>query len=162
MKKLLTLLLSLTSVVTFAQSSELFSPVKSNTLRMPSVPIIANDPYFCVWSPYDKLYEGSTEYFSSDPKPITGVLRVDGENYRFMGVNLTTIAPLATEQSWQAKYIKTEPTGTWMTNDYDDSSWNTGNGAFGGGDGSYGNIGTEWSGGNVDIYMFDARLILMM
>lgn len=153
MKKLLTLLLSLTSVMTFAQSSDLFSPVKSNTLRMPSVPIIANDPYFCVWSPYDKLYEGSTEYFSSDPKPITGVLRVDGENYRFMGVNLTTIAPLATEENWTAQYLKTQPTGTWMANDYDDSSWNTGKGAFGGGDGAYGNIGTEWSGGNVDIYV---------
>lgn len=146
-------MLSLVSAITFAQQSYLFNPVKKNSLRMPSVPIIANDPYFCVWSPYDKLYDGQTTYFSGDPKPITGILRVDGRNYGFMGVNLNTIAPLATEESWTGRYVKTEPAGTWYAEDYNDAAWNIGKGAFGGGDAAYGNIGTEWSGGNVDIYV---------
>jgi len=149
----MTLMLSIASAVANAQTSDVFSPVRSNTLRMPAVPIIANDPYFCVWSPYDRLYDGATAYFSSDPKPINGILRVDGQSYRFMGISLATVAPLATEEKWTAQYTKSLPQGEWYAPDYDDTSWSTGKGAFGGGDGAYGNIGTEWSGGNADIYV---------
>lgn len=153
MKRTLTFILSLIATVSFAQQADFFTPTKTNHLRMPSVPLVANDPYFCFWSPYDKLYEGNTAYFSGAPKPMTGVLRVDGESYRFMGTSLTTVLPMATESKWKAQYVTSEPTGDWYAEGYDDSSWTSGLGAFGGGDAGYGNIGTSWSGGDVDIYV---------
>lgn len=122
-------MLCLISETALAQQSDWFNPVRKNSLRLPSVPIIANDPYFCVWSPYDKLYDGPTTYFSENRKELTGILRVDSMNYRLMGVNLTTIAPLATEENWTGRYVKSKPTGTWYANDYDDTSWNTGKAA---------------------------------
>lgn len=122
-------MLCLISATALAQQSEWFNPVRKNSLRLPSVPIIANDPYFCVWSPYDKLYDGLTTYFSENRKELTGILRVDSMNYRFIGVNLTTTAPLATEENWNGRYVKTKPAGTWYVNNYDDTSWNTGKAA---------------------------------
>lgn len=154
MKKLLTIALLCLSAVAFAQTSDFFTPVKPSALRLPSVPLIANDPYFCVWSPYDHLYDGTTTYFSGAAKPITGILRVDGECYRFMGQCLSTLVPMATEEKWDARYLMNQTPATgWTDAGFDDSSWRTGKGAFGGGDGAYGNIGTTWSGDNTDVYI---------
>lgn len=151
MKKLLALIL--TFVATVAMAQDIFTPVKQTSLRLPSTPLIANDPYFCIWSPYNHLYDGETAYFSNAPKPIVGVVRVDGECYRFMGASLSSIAPMATEGNWDGRYTRTEPTGNWYALDYDDSSWSNGKGAFGGGDGAYGNIGTNFSGDGTDVYV---------
>lgn len=153
MKTFITLFLTFVSAVSFAETNDFFTPVKPSALRLPSVPIIANDPYFSIWSSYDHLYDGATTYFSSAPKPITGIIRVDGNCYRFMGESLTTVVPMATEQNWDAKYVTTTPSGNWKVADYDDSSWKNGKGAFGGGDGAYGNIGTPWSGADTDVYI---------
>ena len=43
-----------------AQTGNFFKPVKEVALRTPSVPIVVSDPHFSIWSPYDKLMEGST------------------------------------------------------------------------------------------------------
>ena len=48
-----------------AQTVDLLKPAKDIVLRAPSVPIIVSDPYFSIWSPYDKLMEGSTEHWTS-------------------------------------------------------------------------------------------------
>ena len=47
--------------------------------------LATSDPYFCIWSPYDKLYEGNTEYWTGKEQALIGALRVDGKTYRFMG-----------------------------------------------------------------------------
>ena len=47
-----------------AQTGNLFKPVKEVALRTPSVPIVVSDPHFSIWSPYDKLMEGSTEHWT--------------------------------------------------------------------------------------------------
>ena len=49
-------LLATTSIT--AQTAELFEPYKSNAMRLPSVPLLVNDPYFSFWSPFDKLTDG--------------------------------------------------------------------------------------------------------
>lgn len=54
-------------------------------MRPPSVPLITVDPYFSVWSPYDKLYDGDCEHWTGSPNPIVGTVTIDNEKFRFMG-----------------------------------------------------------------------------
>ena len=42
-----------------AQSASIFTPYKSTELRLPAVPLVVNDPYFSIWSPYNKLNEAT-------------------------------------------------------------------------------------------------------
>nr|WP_144926193.1 DUF4965 domain-containing protein [Paenibacillus bovis] len=53
--------------------------------RVPSVPLITNDPYFSIWSPADHLYDTETESWTGAKKPIRGNITIDGEVYRFLG-----------------------------------------------------------------------------
>lgn len=49
------------------------------------MPLITSDPYLSIWSPYDKLNEGTTRHWTNDEKSLIGAVRVDGKVYRFMG-----------------------------------------------------------------------------
>ncbi|MBI0306251.1 DUF4964 domain-containing protein [Bacteroides thetaiotaomicron] len=98
-------------------------------LRAPSVPIIVSDPYFSIWSPYDKLMEGSTEHWTSAKKPLLGALRVDGKVYRFLGkdkINLVPIAPMTNVERWEAAYTNSQPSNGWQEFQFDDSNWKKG------------------------------------
>ena len=137
-----------------AQDEDLFTPVHKNTLRLPAVPLITVDPYFCLWSKYDNLYDGSVTHWSGVKKPLNGAVYVDGQTYRFMGESLEAVYPVASEKAWTGKYVTAKPTGTWTDINYDDSSWKSGEAPWGGGDDGYNKtVKTEWSGGNVDIWV---------
>lgn len=73
--------LALLASLAAAQSALAFSG-----FRPPAVPLLANDPFFSVWSANDNLYDGSTV---SGPNGQTvamgGIVRVDNVAYRFMG-----------------------------------------------------------------------------
>ena len=61
-----------------AQSPEFFKPYKQTGLRLPSVPLVNNDPYFTIWSPFDKLTDGGTVHWTGNSKSLTGLLRLTG------------------------------------------------------------------------------------
>ena len=154
MKRLLTIVLCLVSLSGYAQDTDFYTPVHRNALRLPAVPLITVDPYFCLWSKYDHLYDGSVTHWSGVKKPLNGAVYVDGTAYRFMGESLESIYPVAAEKAWTGKYVTSKPSGAWSDIDYDDSSWKDGEAPWGGGDDGYNKtVKTAWSGGNVDIWV---------
>ena len=56
--------------------------------RPPAVPLAANDPYFSLWSMGDKLNGVAVKHWSEAMQPMTGLARIDGRNYRWMGMDL--------------------------------------------------------------------------
>lgn len=154
-RKLFFLFAVLSSTLLSAQNADVFKPYATTDLRLPSVPIVVNDPYFSIWSPYDELNEGDTRHWTNDEKPLEGLLRVDGTTYRFMGSQeravLEAVAPMADEEAWEGRYTRQTPADGWQELGYDDSAWNTGTGAFGT-DGSD-IIRTPWRDEHSDIYV---------
>lgn len=87
----------------------MFQPYVETDLRLPSVPIVVNDPYFSIWSPFDTLNEGDTRHWTHQEKPLEGLLRVDGVTYRFMG------APDAEIRQAQQLSVSVLATNTYYT-----------------------------------------------
>ena len=137
-----------------AQTADLFNPYKDTKLRLPSVPLVVSDPYFSIWSPYDRLTDGAPAHWAANEKPLEGLLRVDGTTYRFMGSKNTvfeTVVPMGAEQAWDGSYTNSDPGKGWQNPDFNDAAWKKGKGAFG----SEGNSGihTDWHDENSDLYV---------
>lgn len=154
-KPLLSFMGLLLSASSMAQTVEIFSPYKQNNLRLPSVPIVVNDPYFSIWSPWNHLNDGSTRHWDNDEKPIDGLLRVDGKTYTFMGAQeksrLLPIAALGDDEQWEGRYTNTKPADGWQKPGFDDTAWQKGKAAWG----TPGmlSVNTPWTGDNTDIYL---------
>ena len=152
-----TCILCVATTVAQAQTDDYFTPYKNSALRLPSVPLLTNDPYFSFWSPFDKLTDGTTRHWSDIQKPIDGLLRVDGTAYRFMGTGrsslLNPIAGMADTEAWEGRVSHTFQDNTnWTQRSFDDSSWAVEKAAWGTRN-EYPNVHNDWTAPNSDIYV---------
>jgi hypothetical protein len=90
---------------------ELMANLSTNNcrLRPPSVPLVACDPYFSIWSPWDHLTDGHTTHWTGAIQSITGLVRIDGNPYRFCGPDPVSCLAMKQED------IRVYPTRTLYT-----------------------------------------------
>ena len=102
-------------------------------LRAPAYPLLSLDPSVNLWSMGDTLHADATRHWTRREQPLLGVLTVDGVSYRFLGREFNvaeSVAPNSEWGKWDASFTTATPLAGWADVDFDDSSWNIGEGAF--------------------------------
>ncbi|WP_338871998.1 DUF4965 domain-containing protein [Spirosoma sp. SC4-14] len=131
----------------FAQAPKAARPI----LHPPATPLITVDPYTSIWSFGSQLNGDATRHWTGQSQQLNGLIRVDGQTFRFLGKPSfagETIVPTAQRQAYQARYSTDKPTSeNWIKSDFDDSQWATGEGTFGSRDGDH----TKWT--TPDLYV---------
>lgn len=115
-------------------------------LRAPAYPLVTIDPNTSAWSTTDNLYDSHVQHWTGKEFPLLGAITVDGQAYRFMGVEeplMKVVLADASQQKWTGVYTTTEPEGNWQEENYNTTSWKRGKAAFSSSDD--GTMGTEWT-----------------
>ena len=53
--------------------------------RLPAYPLMLKDPFFSLWCAADDPSDSEVVFWHGEKKPFSGILSVNGENYRFLG-----------------------------------------------------------------------------
>jgi len=124
--------------------------ILKNNVRAPAYPLITIDPYTSAWSMTDKLYGDQIRHWTGKQFPLTGAIRVDGQTYRFMGVEeppVKKIAAMSTDKDWSGKYRLDDLGEGWEIPGFDDSGWGEGQASFG--TPNEENVNTPWQTSNI-------------
>lgn len=108
--------------------------IVSSGMRPPAYPLITIDPYTSAWSTTDNLYDSNVKHWTGKDFPLIGVAKVDGELYRFMGIEDVQYEPIAVtgeQGTWTGAYTTQKPADNWMKPDFDHTKWQAGAAAFG-------------------------------
>ncbi len=103
-------------------------------LRAPAYPLLTHDPYFSLWSFSDTLNQSVTKHWTGQEEALTGMVKVDGKVYRFLGKEAKTfrsILPASDEQPYTFAYTESAPEAGWMNTAFATGDWKTGNAPFG-------------------------------
>ncbi|WP_232495422.1 glutaminase family protein [Novosphingobium kaempferiae] len=75
------------------------------TARTPATPLVAHDPYFSIWSLTDDVTSQSTRHWTGSEQQMSGWLRVDGKNLRFMGGGRGDVMKQISRSIWPTRTI---------------------------------------------------------
>lgn len=117
--------------------------------------LIPMSPMFSIHTVNDTLYKENLHIWKKGDFPLIGLLKIDGQVFRFMGGDSLRVKPLvplalSDENSWEGCYTFLYPSKDWVGSDYNDSNWRKGGAPFGSEENVY-PIHTYWS--MYDIYV---------